>query len=412
MGDSRYLHTNRSDFWWLTSLGNPAEGPKTENEASMHTGLTLIFQNLDHARNDGDVYRQELRYAVEAEERGFDSIWSPEHHFTDYELTPNVTQFLSWVAGQTSKIRLGTMVSVLPWGDPVRTAENFSMLDHLSGGRGILGIGRGLGRSEFEGFRVDMNQSRKLFGEYAEFILESLQTGVMEYDGELFKQPRAELRPEPYASYRGRTFASAVSPQSIDLMAKLGIGLMVIAQKPWKTVERELQEYRQRFVEINGEQPPKPIIAVFVGVSDTEEGAQQMRDIYLQRYAISTVEHYEFDNVGLAEIEGYEYYGALARNIEKHGVEGFAGFLADLQVWGTPDQVVEKIISYVDRLDAGGVLLVPAFGNMPEEVADKNFDLISSEVLPRLKSYDVGGDLGVPYPDYDEAELAAAALGA
>lgn len=368
----------------------------------MHTGLTLIFQNLDHERPDADIYRQELRYARQAEERGFDSIWTPEHHFSNYELTPNVPQFLSWVAGQTSKIKLGTMVSVLPWGDPVRTAESFTMLDHLSEGRAILGMGRGLGRVEFEGFRVPMNHSRQLYTEYAEFIMTALETGVMEYDGELLKQPRVDLRPEPYATFRGRTFASAVSPQSIDLMARLGIGLMVIPQKPWHTVEKELQDYRKRFFELNGEQAPKPIIAIFTGVGETEEEAQVMRDVYLQNYALSTVDHYEFHNVGFAQIEGYEYYAALARNIEKHGIDGFAAFLADLQVWGTPDQVVDRILEYVERLDAGGVLLIPAFGKMPEDVADKNFELISTQILPRLQAHDVGGDLGVRYADFDE----------
>ncbi|MFG2658483.1 LLM class flavin-dependent oxidoreductase [Streptomyces sp. NPDC048425] len=363
----------------------------------MHTGLTLIFQNLERARTDAEVYRSELRYAARAEELGFDSVWSPEHHFTDYELTPNVPQFLSWLAGRTSRIRLGTMVSVLPWHDPVRVAESFSMLDHLSDGRAILGMGRGLGRAEFEGFRVDMADSRRMFGEYAEFVMSALETGVMEYDGELLKQPRTELRPEPYATYRGRTFASAVSPQSIDLMAQLGVGLMVIAQKPWSTVELELQEYRKRFVEINGTEPPKPVICVFTAVSETEAGAQEMREKYLQRYALSTVEHYEFDNIGFARIEGYEYYAGLSRNIEKHGVDGFAGFLADLQVWGTPEQVVKSLLGYVERLDAGGILLVPAFGGMPEPVADANFELIAREVLPALKAHDVGGDLGVTH---------------
>lgn len=369
----------------------------------MHTGLTVAYQNLDHARSDADVYKHELRYALQAEERGFDSVWTPEHHFTDYEITPNVPMILSWLAGQTSTIKLGTMVTILPWGDPVRTAENFTTLDHLSGGRAILGMGRGLGRLEFEGFRVPMNQSRKLYAEYAEFIMNSLETGIMEYDGELLKQPRVDLRPEPLKSFRGRTFASAVSPESIDLMARLGIGVMVIPQKPWATAQKELENYRKRFFELNGEQPPKPIMAIFTGVGETEEEAQTMRDVYLQRYALSTIDHYEFDNVGFADIEGYEYYAALARNIEKHGRDGFAGFLADLQVWGTPDQVVERILDYVEKIDAGGVLLVPAYGAMPEDVADKNFDLISREVLPKLKAHDVGGDIGVRYPDFDDA---------
>ena len=361
----------------------------------MHTGVTLVFQNVDRKYSDRQIYRHQLELAVRAESAGFDSVWTPEHHFTDYGMTPDVPQFLSWLAAKTSRVRLGTMVTVLPWQDPIRTAENFVLLDHLSGGRAILGIGRGLGRLEFDGFRVEMAKSRRLFSEYAEAILNSLESGTIAYDGELYKQPAMELRPEPYASYRGRAFASAVSPESIDLMARLKVGVMVIAQKPWDKAEAEMRDYRARYLEINGEQAPKPILCVFVGVGATETEAQTMRSVYLQRYAESTVEHYEFDNVGFAQIEGYEYYAGLSRNIEKHGLDGFCNFLADLQVWGTPEQVVDRILDYVKRLDAGAVLLAPSYGGMPPEVSARNFEMLATEVLPRLKAHDVGGDLGV-----------------
>ncbi|MGH3241247.1 MAG: LLM class flavin-dependent oxidoreductase [Spirillospora sp.] len=363
----------------------------------MHTGLTLVFQNLDGGLPDADAFRHEAALAERAEDLGFDSVWTPEHHFTGYGMTPTVPQFLSWLAAKTSTIRLGTMVSVLPWQDPIRTAESFCVLDHLSGGRALMGIGRGLGRVEFEGFRLNMGESRQLFREYGEAIMRGLESGVMEYSGELYRQPRIELRPAPYATFRGRTFASAVSPQSMDLMAGLGVGLMVIAQKPWHTVEKELHEYRARFLELNGEEAPKPIICVFTGVAPTAAEARRLREVYLQRYAVSTVEHYEFDNVGFADIPGYEYYAGLSRNIEKHGVDGFSNFLADLQVWGTPDQVVQRLIGYVERLDAGGLLLVPSFGGMPPEVAAANFALLAKEVVPQLRAYDAGGDIGVRY---------------
>ena len=78
-----------------------------------------------------------------------------------------------------------------------------------------------------------------------------------------------------------------------------------------------------------------------------------MRDVYLQRYARSTVEHYGSTTSAFADIEGYEYYAGLANNIAKHGLEKFNGFLADLQVWGTPDEVAEKLLDYVERTDAG-----------------------------------------------------------
>jgi alkanesulfonate monooxygenase SsuD/methylene tetrahydromethanopterin reductase-like flavin-dependent oxidoreductase (luciferase family) len=356
-----------------------------------------VFQNLDGRLTDAEMYVHELALASRAEDVGFDSVWTPEHHFSDYQLTPNVPQFLSWVAGRTSRVKLGTMVTVMPWHDPVRVAESFSLLDHLSGGRAILAVGRGLGRVEFDGFRVEMSESRRRFTEYTEALLQGLEQGYLEYDGDLYQQPRIPIRPAPLASFKGRTFASAISPQSIDLMARLGVGLMVIAQKPWDTVDVELRAYRERFLELNGEEAPKPILCVFVGVHTDPNEAQRLRDVYLQRYARSTVEHYEFANVGFADIEGYEYYGALAKNIEKHGLEKFNGFLADLQVWGTPDQVTAKILEYVDRLDAGAVLATLSYGAMPPDEAEANYNLYAAEVLPVLQAHNVGGDVGVRY---------------
>ena len=112
----------------------------------MDVGLGLTFQNLHDRVSDADVFRHELSLASRAEDQGFDSIWTPEHHFTGYMMTPNVPQFLSWVAGQTKRIKLGTTVTVLPWHNPVRIAESFLLLDHYSEGRAILGVGRGLGK--------------------------------------------------------------------------------------------------------------------------------------------------------------------------------------------------------------------------------------------------------------------------
>jgi alkanesulfonate monooxygenase SsuD/methylene tetrahydromethanopterin reductase-like flavin-dependent oxidoreductase (luciferase family) len=271
------------------------------------------------------------------------------------------------------------------------------VLDQLSEGRAILGIGRGLGRVEFNGFGVEMGESRRRFTEYTEAILEALETGYIESDGELYQQARTPIRPRPCGSFKGRTFASAVSPESMELMARLGVGLMVIAQKPWETAEAELAAYRKRFLEINGVEAPKPVLVVVAGVSRDQEAAQRLRDVYLQRWARSTVEHYEFDNVGFAEIEGYEYYGALANNIAKHGLERFNSFLADLQVWGTPEQVTEKLLDYVRRTDAGALVVPLSFGGMPPEETKACFDLFVSEVLPELQRHDAGGDIGVTY---------------
>lgn len=362
----------------------------------MDVGLGLTFQNLKDQVSDIEVFRHELSLAARAEDQGFDSVWTPEHHFTGYMMTPNVPQFLSWVAAKTSRIKLGTTVTVLPWQNPVRIAESFLLLDQLSEGRAILGIGRGLGKEEFDGFQVPMGEARKRFREYAEALLEALETGVMEYDGEYLKQPRVELRPRPYASYRGRVFASAVSPESVKLMANLDVGLMIIAQKPWDRVQEDVTAYRDRFQAMQGRPAPKPVVVAFVAVNEDAAKAQEMRDKYLVEYARSTSSFYQFGNKEFEKIEGYEYYGALANSVEKHGIEKFNNFLADLQIWGRPEEVVEKLKAMVDRFDVGSFIIYTQFGDMPFDVGRDNYELFARKVLPHLKDIDVSAPAATP----------------
>src|SRR5437868_3030998 len=196
----------------------------------MHVGMALIFQGRDDGVTDHEVYARELAMGDLAEPLGFQSIWGVEHHFTDYTMCPDVLQYLTYFAGRTKDIQLGSMVVVLPWHDPLRVAEQVVMLDHISNGRLILGLGRGLGRVEFEGFGVNQEDSREIFTEAAQMILEGLERGCCEFDGKFVKQKRRELRPRPFKSFRGRTYAAAVSPESSVIMAKLGIGLLIIPQ--------------------------------------------------------------------------------------------------------------------------------------------------------------------------------------
>lgn len=361
----------------------------------MHVGMSTFFQNLTGEYDDRAIYRHELSMADLAEPLGFDSIWSAEHHFDGYTMCPNVMQFLTYMAGRTKHVQLGSMVVVLPWHDPVRLTEEIVMLDHVSDGRVILGMGRGLGRIEFEGFRRNMGQSRERFVEYGRAILDALETGYIEADGELFKQPRTQIRPAPFKSFKGRVYASAVSPESSRIMAKLGIGVMIIAQKPWDKTLAELDAYRAIYREVNnGEEPPKPLMVSFIGCHEDAGAADEMHRNYIRGYCQSALEHYEFHNEGLADIKGYEYYGALSRNINKHGVNKFVDFLADLQVWGTPDQVFERMMDYREKIDCAGFIGVFSYGGMPHDMAKDNMRLFAKKVLPRLKQIDVGANSG------------------
>ena len=127
----------------------------------------------------------------------------------------------------------------------MRVAEQVVMLDHMSNGRFIFGIGRGLGRVEFEGFSINQEDSREIFTESAQMILQGLERGYCEFDGRFVKQVKRNIRPRPFKSFRGRTYAAAVSPESSLIMTKLGIGILIIPQKPWALVAKELNDYHR-----------------------------------------------------------------------------------------------------------------------------------------------------------------------
>ena len=121
---------------------------------------------------------------------GFDSIWALEHHFTGYAMSPAPTQLLAYYAGRTKRIQLGTAVVVLPWHDPIRVAEQIALLDIMCGGRCLFGFGRGAARTEYEGFRIPMDEARPRFKEVLEIVQLGLTQPSFEYKGEYYQIPR------------------------------------------------------------------------------------------------------------------------------------------------------------------------------------------------------------------------------
>ena len=355
----------------------------------MRVGMGTVFQNPHDQRPDHEVYANELRLTDLAEPLGFDSVWGVEHHFTDYTMCPDVLQFLTWVAGRTRRLQLGSMVVVLPWHDPLRVAEQVSVLDHMSGGRLILGIGRGLGRVEFAGFRVAMEESRGRFVESAETLLRGLEDGYCVYDGEFVKQPRTPIRPKPFKSFRGRTYAAAISPESAHIMAKLGVGILIIPQKPWDVVAADLGAYRAAYREVNGTDAPPTVCAGWTFCDEDPARAREMAVRWIGGYWDSVLRHYELASGHLKQTKGYEYYARMSEIArEKGGTDALSEFFLNLQVWGTPAQCIEKILDIRSRVGCDTFVGVFSYAGMPGEEAERNVRLFAREVMPALQTLD------------------------
>lgn len=354
----------------------------------MHVGMGVVFQGQGEGRTDRNVYRNELRLGDLAEPLGFESLWGVEHHFTDYTMCPDVLQYLTYFAGRTQRIQLGSMVVVLPWHKPIRVAEQAVVLDHMSNGRLILGIGRGLGRVEFEGFGADQEDSRAFFIESAQMILRALETGYCEFEGKFVQQPRRELRPRPFKSFRGRTYAAAVSPESSQIMAELGIGILIIPQKPWDLVAKELNEYRNVFRDVNGMEAPPPIVSGWVLCDANADRAEEHACKYIDEYYRSVIRHYELVGDHLTKMRGYESYKGMQERMSRPGgADEMVEFFRSLQVYGTPQQCTEKIVDTIKRTGGEAFNGIFSYGGMPYEIAEESLRLFANEVAPELRKY-------------------------
>jgi alkanesulfonate monooxygenase SsuD/methylene tetrahydromethanopterin reductase-like flavin-dependent oxidoreductase (luciferase family) len=128
----------------------------------MKIGIFCIFDHWPAVKSVPQYFQDFLEITQRAEELGFDSVWVSEHHFTRYGgILPRPQVLLAAVAERTKKIRIGTAVSLVPFDNPIRAAEDFALVDVLSGGRLDFGVGRGFFAFEYNGIGVSQDESRQ-----------------------------------------------------------------------------------------------------------------------------------------------------------------------------------------------------------------------------------------------------------
>jgi alkanesulfonate monooxygenase SsuD/methylene tetrahydromethanopterin reductase-like flavin-dependent oxidoreductase (luciferase family) len=305
-------------------------------------------------------------------------------------MCPDVLQFLTYLAGVTETAQLGSMVVVLPWHNPMRVAEQISVLDHVSNGRYVLGLGRGLGRVEFEGFGVDMTESRDRFAESAEMIMTGLERGYCEMNGKYIKQARRDIRPKPFKSFKGRSYAAAVSPESIPLISKLGLGMLIIPQKPWDVIAEDLRVYNTVWQQVNGVTAPPPICAGWVFCDESADRAEELARQYIGGYWHSVMKHYELVGDHLTKTKGYESYGRMQELASAPGgKDAMVDFFLGLQVWGTPEKCYETIVDTQKRIGNDRFVCVFSYAGMSLAESERNMRLFARAVLPELNRYQV-----------------------
>mgnify|MGYP002631290965 CR=1 FL=1 len=341
------------------------------------------------AKSDREIFAEEIEIARIADSSGFDSVWTIEHHFTPYTMVTNPLQYLTYLAGITDNVDLGTMVVVLPWHNPVRIAEDVNMLDAFLGeGRDvILGVGRGLGRREFGGLNIDQNESRSRFDESLQVLKQLLSTGRVDYHGEHYEIADLRLRPQLDRDLTPNLWCAGGSPDSVAVIAQNNVNPLII---PTTSLDLSL-EVARTYMDLRAEAGHPPGVhtklALWTYVAETEDEARDGAEQYMVEYADSALRHYELRGDHLSDVKGYERYGALQRALSADAAPFLRGFF-DSHPWGTPEQTIARATELAETFGTNELMFVFKYGSMPIEKATRSMRLFADQVLPALKELD------------------------
>jgi alkanesulfonate monooxygenase SsuD/methylene tetrahydromethanopterin reductase-like flavin-dependent oxidoreductase (luciferase family) len=168
-------------------------------------------------------------------------------------------------------------------------------------------------------------------------------------------------------------------------MAELGVGILIIPQKPWKEVAKELTEYHALYRQINGVEPPPPVSAGWTFCDPDPERAREQARRWIGGYFRSVLDHYRFGDEHMKTTKGYEYYAKMNDKIHTYGDEKVIDFFVDLQVWGTPEQCYDKILDVRRRVGNDHFVGVFSYAGMPAAEAERSLRLFAAEVIPALQ---------------------------
>jgi natural product biosynthesis luciferase-like monooxygenase protein len=252
----------------------------------MKFGFLSLFDHYPEDCSEEQHYKHFLEDVSFAEALGFDTVWIGEHHFNHY-ICPAPQIVAAAIAQRTTTIRISTGIVLLPHHDPLRLAEDYALVDLLSGGRLDLGVGRGFIKATYDGFHQPMGESRERFQEGLEVIKRAWTQETFSYEGKFHTYHNVTVLPRPVQKPMPPIYlAAALTPASFITAGKLGHSVLLAPfLQPFDTLKEQVQLYRQTLRDAGHAPDSVEIVAdyhTFVG--ETPEQARRTWAPHYVRY--------------------------------------------------------------------------------------------------------------------------------
>jgi alkanesulfonate monooxygenase SsuD/methylene tetrahydromethanopterin reductase-like flavin-dependent oxidoreductase (luciferase family) len=349
-------------IWYSNANFDPAEGHKLYNR-----------------------YLDELELA---EPLGFDGVCVNEHHQNAYGLMPSPNLFAATLARRTSRIKIAVVGNALPlYNPPTRVAEEYAILDVLSGGRLIAGLVVGNG-TEYYASGMNPTQARERFREALDLVLAAwTRDGPFEWNGKHYRMRYVNPWPKPLQKPHPPVWIPGVgSVETMELVAEHGFSYMGIPYFHIEVFQRNYDMFREVAAKMGKPATPSQLgWLVPIYVSETDERARAEYEQHLWYFA-----HKLLKGITIAP-PGY----TTARSFQRI-VEAMPTFMQYQDSWdaieegayaivGSPATVRDKLSAYASKLGVGNLLGLFQLGTLPHDLTVKSMTLFANEVMPALR---------------------------
>lgn len=298
--------------------------------------------------------------AVEAERLGYDGLMLTEHHFDAWTLAPSPMLYLAALAARTSRLRLGQSVSILPFHNPWRLAEEAGMLDILSNGRAEIGVGKGNFAVERARYGLSAEDSEERFNEGIELLRRALSEPGVTFEG---KFNRIDVPSTVYPKAFGdplRPWVAGFKPESVTKIGREGDNLFGILGPHAGAI---LQRYLEAAYEAGHERSGANCMAATgIIVAPTDKEAAEIAE------------------------RAYEY--GLKTMIDRRAPESDRSYLPVFTgggFHGSPSTVLDKMAGSVQASGIRRLILVMRSRFIPREQSRQTMHLFAEDVMPHLR---------------------------